>query len=157
MKDCGLWKPLLLSEGAQQWISPASPWTCIIRGVIVWPKLSAWQWFILPWHRYILWPLCPLGVTENVRFFEYRLISGINTVRILKEELRIHFFSPSQSVFCLCGMMLFTGIYWELKRLDQLFRCCNSERWIAVQRETKMCCEKLKPKEHVTSNVSSPG
>lgn len=74
----------------------------------------------------------------------------------------IHFLSSLKYVFffffCLGGIKPFPGTHGGLKRLDELFhRYSYSERWIAAQSETRMCCEKLKPKEYVTSNVSSHG
>lgn len=59
---------------------------------------------------------------------------------------------------CLGGIKPFPGTHRGLKRLDELFLSYSySERWIAAQSETRMCCEKLKPKEYVTSNVSPHG
>ena len=120
------------------------------------------QTLCLPMIYFALAQVRPLTSLPFRRETYWQKTLGNKCYKMFQESLGaifIHFPSPLKHVFlCLSGIKPFPGTYRGLKRLDELFHCYSySERWIAAHSETRMCCEKLKPKEYVTSNVSSHG
>lgn len=87
-------------QGEQSNESPQSnPWTCIIGGVIIWPKLSALQWFILPCHRYVNQPLCPF---KGETYWQRALDPTSSGTKYCRNISKAFFFVHLKNVFCHC-------------------------------------------------------